>query len=61
MKIIVAILLLTCASIVLASKEEKMAEKILSDMGLAKKPDYKHVSLLKSIQNSKKTEFEFSS
>ena len=44
MKIIVTILLLTCASIVSASKEEKMAEKILSDMGLAKKPDYKHVS-----------------
>ena len=39
--------LVTSALIVMAkssSREAKVTEKILSDMGLVKQPDYKHVS-----------------
>ena len=30
-----------------SSREAKVTEKILSDMGLVKQPDYKHVSFFK--------------
>ena len=32
-----------------SSRETKVTEKILSDMGLVKQPDYKHVSFFKEI------------
>ena len=32
-----------------SSREAKVTEKILSDMGLVKQPDYKHVSFFKEI------------
>ena len=32
-----------------SSRETKVTEKILSDMGLVKQPDYKHVSFVKKF------------
>ena len=50
--ILVLNFLVTSALIVTAkssSREAKVTEKILSDMGLVKQPDYKHVSFFKKF------------
>ena len=36
-----------------SSREAKVTEKILSDMGLVKQPDYKHVSFFKKYIENK--------